>query len=188
MLIHFKHRRVEPGSQGDSRTQERKVSAADIYRVNTVSVRSALSGRREEIEDVNYGRGHGGERGLWGSAHRLYSFLTLGPPVRPLLRKTKDRALSRNRREKTAGCWDREQNREIEREGTEGWRLESSALHKASGANGEIKHLVPGPIPRLILGGWQYFSSPDKHLLHSASQIYLSGLFFFRRPKLDGYV
>ena len=183
MLIHFKHRRVEPGSQGDSRTQERKVSAADIYRVNTVSVRSALSGRREEIEDVNYGRGHGGERGLWGSAHRLYSFLTLGPPVRPLLRKTKDRALSRNRREKTAGCWDREQNREIEREGTEGWRLESSALHKAclsnsghclsgdsaaaarpwaSGANGEIKHLVPGPIPRLILGGWQYFSSPDK--------------------------
>ena len=87
--------------------------------------------------------------------------------------------------------------------------LESSALHKAclsnsghclfgdsaaaarpraSGANGEIKHLVPGPIPWLILGGWQYFSSPDKHLWHSASQIYLSGLFFFWRPKLDGYV
>lgn len=52
MLIHFKHKQVRAWESGRLQDPERKVRMADIYRVNTISVCLALSGRREEIEET----------------------------------------------------------------------------------------------------------------------------------------
>lgn len=53
----------------------------------------------------------------------------------PFPRKKKNQAFGRNRSEERGGCPGREQSRESEREGREGWGLSSPALHKACLSN-----------------------------------------------------
>lgn len=65
----------------------------------------------------------------------LFSFLNLGLLLAPFQEKKKNQAFGRNRSEERGGCPGREQSRESEREGREGWGLSSPALHKACLSN-----------------------------------------------------
>lgn len=119
--------------------------------------------RRHELWLLEWGRAR-----LLGSAHMLSTFLNLGLTLALPLKKEKIKGLRRNKNEERAGFWGRDWSRESEREGRKGTQppalptpacLPQASLllvilqvpGLASGANGEIKHLVPGPAAQPIL-------------------------------------
>ena len=87
---------------------------------------------------------------LLGSARMLFSFLNLGLSLAPFQEK-KNKAFRRNRSEERGGCPGREQSRESEREGREGWDSARQHFTRPACLTQATVFLVILQLPRLGL-------------------------------------